>query len=263
MAITTLDGIIAASSQRVSYLKTGARTTVASSAFALFDVSGAPSGTLAVGNTANGIFPNHTIAGYPTLNTFAGGATGYLNSVEFSSTVASRLLVWDCLFSAGAYAFNATTTLASQPSYAARVPSSDYKGLELWFEAVTAFTGNPKVTVTYTNQGGTTARTTGAIATGIAPTVGRMIRLPLQAGDTGIQKIESVTCAVSTAGTFNIHVMRKLWTGRVRSNNDGDTHDFTKTGLPIVYDTSALRVAIATDSTASGVSELQIDIING
>jgi len=33
--------------------------------------------------------------------------------------------------------------------------------------------------------------------------------------------------------------------------------------LPIVYDTSALRVAIAPDSTAAGVSELQIDIING
>lgn len=63
--------------------------------------------------------------------------------------------------------------------------------------------GSQSIAVTYTNQDGVTGRTTGTIAaTGVAPIVGRMLQLPLQAGDTGVQKIESVTSTVSTAGTF-------------------------------------------------------------
>lgn len=263
MAITSLDQLIAAPKQLVGYLKTGSRTTIAAMPFSVFDVSGAPSGTMAVGNTANGIVPTDAVAGYPVINAFAGGATGYLSEVTFGSSVASRIGLYDCLFSAGAYAFNASTTLASQPSYAGRVPNADYNGLEIWFEAATAFTGNLNLTVTYTNQDGTTGRTTGAFSPGIAPTIGRMFLLPLQSGDTGVQKIESVTSTTATVGTFNIHVMRRLWQGRVRSNNDGDAHDFLKTGMPQVYADSAFRFIVYADSTASGTIEVQLEIANG
>jgi hypothetical protein len=167
------------------------------------------------------------------------------------------------LFKAGAYAFNANTTLASQPSYSTRLPNTDYKGLEIWIEAVTAFTGNLSIAVTYTNQNGTTARTTGTVATGIAPTVGRMIMLPLQAGDSGLQKIESVVGSVATAGTFNVLVLRRLWSGRCRIANDGDNHDYLKTGLVELFDTSALIAVATPDSTSTGIPELILEVSNG
>lgn len=266
MAITSLDGLIAAPTQKLTYLKTATRTTIAALPYSVFDLGGNPAaGTLAIGNTTTGVVPTDAVNGYPTISAFVGGNTGYLAGVHFGSSVASRITIMDCLFSVGAIAFTSTTTtLSSQPSYASRVlGGTDFTNTEIWLEAVTAFTGNLSIAVTYTNQAGVSGRTTGTFATGVAPAIGRMILLPLQAGDTGIQKIESITPSVSTAGTFNVHVMRRLWQGRVRINNDGDTHDFTKTGMPQIFDNSALRFIITADSTSSGIPELQLEIVNG
>lgn len=264
MAITTVDGLVSSLKQTVAFNKTASRTTVASTPFSVFDLAGTPgAGSLSVGNTANGIVPTDLTTGAPTIDAFSGSNIGYISKVDFSNTVASRLIVYDRLFSAGTYAFNANTALTAQPSYASRLPNTNYKGLELWLEAVTAFTGNLSIAVTYTNQDGLTARTTGTIATGTAPTVGRMIRLNLQSGDTGIQKIESVVATVSTVGTFNIHVMRKLWSGRVKFANDGDVHEFTKTNLPQVYSDCSLFYVVNADSTSTGLPTIDIDIVNG
>jgi hypothetical protein len=264
MAITTLDGIIAAAKQKIPLVKTSARTTVAATWFSLFDLAGQPgAGTLAGSSTAAGVVPDATVAGFPTINAFGGGATGYLAKVDFGSSVAGRMALYDCLFKAGAYAFNAATALAAQPSYSARVPGgTDYTGTEIWIEFVTAFTGTLSVAVTYTNQSGTTAHTTGTVVT-VAGTVGRLFQLPLAAGDTGVQKIESVTGTVATAGTFNVLVLRPLWTGRCRIANDGDVHDALRTGMVQVFATSAIYLMVATDSTSSGVPELQVTLANG
>ena len=264
MAITTLDGIIAAPRQAVIMRRTLSRTTIAASWFSVIDLAGSPgAGVLAGTSTTVGVVPTDATAGCPTIDAFSGANLGYLSAVEFSNYVACRLRLYDMLFKAGAYAFNANTALASQPSYAGRVPGSDYNGLEIWVEQVTAGTGNQAVNVTYTNQDGTGGRVTGAVGINAAPTVGRMWQLPLQAGDRGVQKIDNVTGTVASAGTFNVLVLRPLWTGRVRSANDGDSHDFLKTGLPQVFADSAFFVAVAPDSTAAGGYDMMIDVING
>jgi hypothetical protein len=264
MAITTLDDYIGAAKQRVTIIKTATRPTILVIPFSMMDIAGSPGASpLAVGNTANGIVPTDLAANYPILNDFGVGNTGYLSGVDFANTVACRLAVFDTIFSAGAYPFNANVTLASQPSYSSRVIAGDYKGLELWMEAASSFVNSQTITVTYTNQDGVTGQTTGAIATGVNPTIGRMLQLPLQTGDTGIQAIESVLSSGSTAGTFNIHVLRRLWMARVASNNSGDNHDFLKTGLPVVFADSALRFIVWPDSTLSGIPEFSLEIANG
>jgi hypothetical protein len=265
MAITTWDGYIASAKQPVRYVRTGARTTIANQWFSLFELAGSPgNGVLAGTSTAAGVVPTDLTAGVPTINPFGGSATGYLAQMEFGNSVASRLKMFDLLFKAGAYAFNAAQALSGQPSYSSRVAGgTDYTETQIWIEAVTAFTGNLSIAVTYTNQSGVTGRTTGTVTTGTAPTVGRMIQLPLQAGDTGVQKVESVTATVATVGTFNVLVLRPLWSGRCKTANDGDVHDLAKTGMPIVYADSALFVAVSADSTSSGVPELEFTIANG
>lgn len=264
MAILTLDQLVAAAKQRIPWIKTTTRTTVAAGWYSLFDVAGEPgAGTLAGINTANGVVPDDTVAGYPALTAFGGGNTGYLSRVEFGSSVACRLAIFDRLFVAGAYAFNANTTLASQPTYSARVPGGDYSGLEIWAEMVTAATGNQAVNVTYTKEDGTAGRTTGATGIGAAPAIGRCWQLPLAAGDKGVQKIEVVVGSVATVGTFNVQVLRRLWTGRVKIANDGDVHDLFKTGMPQVFDTSSLYVLVAADSTSSGIPDIAMQIANG
>lgn len=265
MAITTLDGLIAAASQRVGLIKTASRTSVAAIPFSVFDLAGNPgAGTLAGTSTTAGVVPTDATTGTPDINAFGGGATGYINTVTFGSTVACRLRIFDLLWKGGAYAFNANVALSAQPSYSGRVlGGTDFTNTELWLEAVTAFTGNQSINITYTNQAGTGSRSTGTIATGVAPIVGRMLQLPLQAGDTGIQKVDNVTSTVSTAGTFNVLVMRRLWEGRVIVANSGDTHDMLKTGLPQIFADSALFLQVIADSTATGIPEVQLEIVNG
>lgn len=261
--ILTLNDFIAAAKQKITLNKTATRTTVATGRFSLFDIAGNPGGgTLAGSSTANGSVPTDATAGYPVLNAFGGSATGRLARAEFGSSVACRLAIYDRLFLAGAYAFNASQALSSQPSYSGRLPGADYKDTELWVEQVTAATGNQAVNVTYTDQDGNAGATTGAVGIGAAPTVGRCWQLPLAAGDTGLQKIENVAGSVATAGTFNVMVLRPLWSGRVRINNDGDVHDLLKTGLPQLYADSALYVMVAADSTSSGIPEIELLVAN-
>lgn len=264
MAIASLDNYIAAAKQRVTWVKTAQRTTIAAFPFSLHELAGNPgAGTLAGGNTANGVVPTDADAGYPIISAFGASAVGYITKVEFANTVACWIDLYDRLFLAGAYAFNANVTLASMPSYSSRVPNADYGGLQIWVEQVTGATGNQAVSVGYTNQSGTTGRSTGAVGIGGAPTVGRAWQLPLQAGDSGVQAINSVTGSVATVGTFNVMVLRPLWSGRVQIANGGDVHELLRTGMPRVYENSALYALLAADSTSSGVPELQVEVANG
>lgn len=263
MAIATLDDLIAAKKQTISFYKSASRTTVASVAFSTHDLAGQPgAGTLAGTNTANGVVPTDADAGFPKILDFDAGAKGYVLSADIFSGSSSYFGLYDVVFKAGAYAFNANVTLSSQPSFSNRVPNgTDFTGCELWIECVTAFTGNQSIAVTYTNQDGTTGRTTGTIATGVAPIVGRMLRLPLQAGDTGVQKVESVVSTVSTAGTFNVLVMRRLAALRVGSNGWLAT-GVNELGLPEIFQHSALTWIQRNDSTTSSTYEAQVTIVS-
>ena len=263
MAIASFDQAIAAAKQYLSVAKTAVRPSIAASWFSVFDLAGNPgAGVLAGTSTAAGVVPTDATAGCPTIGAFGASALGYLWQLEYGCSVACRLKLFDMVFKAGAYAFNAAQALTGQPSYASRMPGGSYSDTQIWIEAVTAFTGNLTVTITYTNQSGVTGRTA-TLATGTALTVGRLMQVPLQAGDTGVQEITNVAGTVATAGTFNVLVLRPLWSGRCRTANDGDVHDFTKTGMPQVFADSALFLAVAADSTSTGIPEIELVVANG
>ena len=264
MAITTFDGFIGAAKQYVSMAKTASRTGVASRWFSVFDVAGNPgAGVLAGTSTTTGVVPTAATAGFPKINAFGGGATGYLAQVDFGSSVACRMKVFDMQWKGGAYAFNASTTGNTPTSFSSRVPGgTDFTNNQIWLEQVTAGTGIQNVAVTYINQDGTAGRTAGTIATAVN-IVGSLWQLPLQSGDTGVQGVTGVVGSVATAGTFNILVMRPMWSGRVRTANDGGVHDLALTGMPPAYADGAHYLAIAPDSTATGIPELELVIANG
>jgi len=261
MAITTLDGYIGAAKQRTTWMKTGTRTVVAALPYSTFDLAGNPGvGALAIGNTANGLVPIDSTAGYPVLSSFS-GQSGYLSKVEFGSSVPCCLDLYDRVFACGAYTFSSNVTLATQPSYAGRAVGGNYNGFQLWLEAVTAFTGILNVRVTYLDQDGN-AGDTGVVAT-LALPIGRCFQIPLAAGDSGISKIVSVVASVATVGTFNVMVLRPLWFGRIISANGGDTHDLLKTGFPQIFEDSALYMLLYADSTAVGLPDCSLQIAMG
>jgi len=262
MPIATLDGYIGASKYRLTWMKTGTRTLVAAMPYTIFDIAGSPgAGTLNIGNTANGLVPVDSNNGYPSIPTF-GGQNGYLSRVEFGSSVPCCFDLYDRLFAAGAYAFDANVTLASQPSFASRLPNAGiYNGLQLWIEAVTAFTGVLNIQINYLDQDGN-AGDTGVVAT-LALPIGRCCQIPLAAGDSGIQQINRVQGTVATVGTFNVMILRPLWFGRVITANGGDVHDLLRTGFPRIFDNSALYVLLYADSTAVGLPDLTLQVAVG
>lgn len=265
MAITTLDGLIAAARQQIVYAKTASVTAVATQLTAVHQAAGNPgAATLAVGNTTNGVVPTDATTGYPTINGFGGGAAGYLAGIQFVNSVAANLVLYDRLWHAGAFSFATTYALTSVPSFSSRVPGgTDFTGLELWVEQVTAGTGVQSVNVTYTNQAGTGSRSTGTVAAPAAAIVGRMWQLPLAAGDSGIQAISNVVGSVATVGTYNLVVMRRLATLRVNAVNMAGMLGFDMTGMPLIFADSALCLAVQPDSTATGLPALLLDIKNG
>jgi hypothetical protein len=273
MPITTFDGFIESAKQYIAIAKLNARAAVATGWFSQFDIAGTPGPGVAAGaNAANGVVPTDNTAGCPVIDAFAGPATGYLAQVDFGSSVACRMQIMDMLFKAGTYSFAAATSaLTAQPSYVSRVLAGNYKNTQIWIEVTTAFlTGTAwQVQVTYTNQDGVAGRSTTILPSTAAAslTQGRMYRLGLQAGDSGVQKIDSVIvtngATAMTAGAFNVLVLRALWTGRSRTANDGDVHDLAKTGMPVVFADSALVLMVAPDSTSTGVPEVRLVVASG
>lgn len=264
MAITTLDGAIAAARQRIQMWKSATRTSVAAYPFSVFDLAGNPgAGVLAGTSTTTGVVPTDATAGCPLINAFGGGNTGYISRIEGSNIVSCRIALYDMLWKAGAYAFNANTTGQTPTSFSSRIPGgTDYTGLELWYEQVTAGTLIQNVAVTYNDENGASS-TTGTFAMPLAMILGRMQQIPLAAGDKGIQGVTGVVGTVASAGTFNILIMRPLGEIRVRIANDSVVQDLLMTGMPQIFDDSALRVVVTADSTATQLPELMVDIVNG
>jgi hypothetical protein len=263
VSILTLDDYIGSQKEIIQLFKTGSITAVAGSPSSIFAAAGQPgAGVLSAGNTANGIVPTDAVAGYPRIGSFPGGAKGYLSRVSSVSSVACMLGIYDRVFSAGAYSFNASQVLSSQPSYVGRVPGGDYSVTELWYEQVTAGTLVQNVAVTYLDEAGG-AGSTGVIAMPAAMIAGRCQQLPLAAGDSGVSRIDTVTGTIASAGTFNINVLRPLWKGMVAAANYQTLDDLIKTGLPELFEDSALFLMVTPISTATGLPSLSLEIAKG
>lgn len=262
MAISTFDQYVAAKKELVNFKKTASLTSVAQMITSVFGQAGIPgAGTLAGNSTTAGVVPTSATAGFPPIKAFSGGAKGYLSRASCYNDRACTLYLVDVLWKGGAYAFNANVTLSGQPSYASRIPDGNYSGTEIWLEQVTAMTGNQTIRITYLDQDGN-AGDTGSIATGVAPIVGRCFTVPLASGDSGVQRIDSVLSTVSTAGTFNVLVVRPLLVMRIPGAGAGFDMDMLRTGLPEVFSGSALAVYVRPDSTATGVPEVYFEISN-
>jgi len=269
MAILSENDWIASYKQQLRICKASrSGLSPAKSWYSTFDGVGQPSASsLAVSSLTTGIVPVASDVGYPSIETFPSGATGYLTSLSFGMATAGRFRLFDRLFVCGSYDYNASATLSSQPSYASRLPfkvdgtTRNYSGTEIWLEASATITGNISVTVTYTNQDGVTGRTATTPAASSA-NLARCWQLALQAGDTGVQKIESVSATGASAGTacFNIMVLRRLADGYVEYANGADNQDLFRVGLIEIPQNAALYLAVGPDGTTPGVIEVSIGI---
>lgn len=269
MAITSGDGYIAAAKQIFPYTKT-AVTTVANTRYSIAQASGTPGSLTLLGpaTPAGGLLTDAT-AGMPTINAFGGGATGYLTRVQWASSVPSRIELWDKIFAVGITSTQMgtlqTLTLSGQPSILSRTPDGAGNGLRIFLEIATTLGATATtIAVTYTNSAGVSGRATGATGSLSGFVAGRWVEMALQAGDSGVQKIDTVVVGGATnTGALNVIIARPLWTNGPRVANGNGVDGIDRTGMPIVVETAALVATVIPDSTSTGTPDLLFEIANG
>ena len=97
--------------------------------------------------------------------------------------------------------------------------------------------GTPTITISYTNQAGTASRTgTNIIATVASSAIGATYFIGLQAGDTGVQSVQSLTLSATwTSGTINLVAYRILAQLELPGAFIPNAIDFLTGGGPRLY----------------------------
>jgi hypothetical protein len=259
MTIATFDDYLNALRQTV-------RITVATSSnWAAMDLGSTTN--VAVGNTANGSVPVAGSGIYPAIQSTSGRSFIAGANLVTDAVGGIRIFLYDRLFDCGAYQYSsgATTTLTSQPSFASRVPGSNYHGMHLFAESVGLGGGSgANVKVDYTNQDGVAGRTTGTVNLGNTTQAPTIFRLPLQGSDTGLQSIQAITVTGGYTGTTNIVVARPLMVLRGDAPSEY-AFPMEITGMVEIYETSALFMTMMKEGNSSVRPNfvLDLEIVSG
>lgn len=223
MAITTLDGHVAGLRPPFEFAKAVTATLVAGRPASLWALGGAP-GAGSFNSTLNGVvlsssstIPNGALPHYDPVS-----GNSYLAYFEAQATQAGRLQLRDRLWHNGGYTITSTAAQNSTtPTWPSRCPTSGTDdtpattglGVRLSVEVSAATgAGTPTITISYTNQDGTAGRTaTNIIATVASSAIGAVYDIGLQAGDTGVRSVESLTLSATwTSGTINLVAWRPI-----------------------------------------------------
>lgn len=268
MAITTMDGLVAAvaASQDINFYK-ASMTSAAGFWSSLWAEAGFPSaGSLSIGNTANGVVPTDATAGAPGIDAFTGD-TGYIGAWGCLSSAVGVAVLYDRIFHAGSYPTTptGTTNLTAQPSFASRVPGSNWKEVEIWLEINTVIAASAVTIQVNYQDGNNAAQNTVATASLSAYPTKRMIPLAL-ANNTGVQRINSYIIGGTAAatGSINIVCLRRLARTVTPTANIGEPRlDFFRLGGQNVFADSCLALMWLGTGTSSGTVFADCQLING
>lgn len=183
------------------------------------------------------VAPTNSSAGAIPFTDPGGGREKWLMSASLATVSSSvaHLFLYDRLLTIGSLDGTVTTAQTVGGSLTRHTGGA---GNQIWIEIYSAVgTTARTITASYTNQAGTSGRTTQAtIFGGSTGTVGNddraMIQLPLQAGDTGVQAVASVTISATTgtAGNFGVTVASPI-AFLAFDENGGAVRNFA-TGMP-------------------------------
>ena len=184
-----------------------------------------------------GSIPDRTTQGAIPFTPATGGRDKHLINTSITPFISGVYLLYDRLFHEGGLSATSTAaqTIQGSPASPALTRYTGGTGNIAFYEIYTDFGGNSRtLTMTYTNQTGTSGRTsTINIGDNFFREVTRMQRIPLAAGDSGIQSIQTVQINISsgTLGNFGITIAQPLAWIPVNVAGTMGWRDYT-TGLP-------------------------------
>lgn len=172
---------------------------------------GAPGAGSAPGAVA---IPDNTTPGSFLITDPGGGREKFLTSFQYGSYLSHTVRLYDRLLHISGLSATVTT-----PQTVGGVITRNTGGVgnQIWVEIYTQIGAvSQTITASYTNQAGASGKTTTAVLFGATSyrEIYRTFPLPLAAGDTGVQSVQSVTVTNSTgtAGDFGITLIKPLLT---------------------------------------------------
>lgn len=267
MAITTLDGAIAGMRPARFISKAVTATLVAGRPASLWSLGGSP-GAGSFDTTLNGVTLSSTsaqVAGQ-IPHTDPGTGNAYLARFSGAATQAGTLLLLDRMWHNGGYTITSNTAQNSTtPTWPARdaAGSTNGDGVLLALEVSAACgAAAPTITIAYTNQAGTGSRSaTNLLATTNSPAIGATYFIGLQAGDTGVRSVQSLTLSVSwVSGTINLVAYRLLAALELPLGGTPNAIDLVTGGMPRIYNgTVPWMVFVPNTTTASNISGTYVE----
>lgn len=271
MAIATLDALISAiSSGRIeAFYKASGTSEAAGTLCDLFTAAGRPAAAAAPSVGLNGETLSRTSAGVIPFTDAAGALTKYLSNLAAAASEASSLLLYDRLWQNSGIV---VTTVGAQAITPVAIPSRDANGaalgdgIQAYLEIYTATTNAGAVnnaTISYTNTAGTAGRTgtiTSIPATAVA---GTMCQIQLQAGDTGIRSIESISLGTSlVSGAVGLVLLRPLVFAGMAIPNVAMQQGFDECGAKL-WPGSALCLAVMSSTTVRPLVTGSLTLVEG
>jgi len=215
---TTQDSIIAGYQPPFPFLKAATATPVAFRPMTLWGLNGT-TGAGVYNGTLNGVALDSTtaqLAGQIPFVDVAPSTYNYLANITLAMNVHGQIIFADRLWHNGGITITSTSAQAiTSPTFPARDANGSTNGegvlLAVEVSAITG-AGTPTITISYTNSDGTAGRTaTNVQATTAASVVGSTYLMSLQAGDTGVRSVQSITLSATwTSGTINIVAYRPI-----------------------------------------------------
>ena len=242
MAITSLDLAIAGERPVEEYSKAVTGTLVAGRPFSPFYLAGVPGAAAA---------PSPGLSG-AALTTYAGqipvpAASGNTHLSYFQCTSSANyggVLLADRLWHNSGFTITLTTAqTVNSVAWPARDKNGSTNGAGVYLGVeVSAATGagTPTITVSYTNSDGTAGRTgTNTVATVATSAAGTFYPIGLQAGDTGVRSVQSLTLSATwTSGTIHLVAYRPIMPLGLPAAGAPATVNAVTGNLARVYDNS-------------------------
>ena len=262
MAITSLDQLLAASNQLKSFGKVSMTAKAAGTFQSLWTAAGLPAAGANPASLAMVIPTSATAGALPFVNPATG--LSYISKISSSQQTIGTLILYDRI--AHSSGLNGTLTTAQAVNGAALTRHTTGEDVELFLEVYTATGATASnVTISYTNSAGVAGRTTPAVAMQVTPVVGQMLPIPLQAGDTGIRSVQSVTLSASTAtaGNFGITLVKRIAEIPITVAGTGVVLDPFALGFPQIANDACLSFMVVTSTTSTGFITGTINIAQG
>ena len=262
MAITTEDGIVAGLKPPAVFVKNVAAAEASGQYRNLGNVAGNPAAWVLGAPGMAGVAVTTATIGGALPFTNGGASNVYLAalSVSVGANIVGYYLYDLLWYQSGIVETTTTAQTINSVAWPARSSDGTINGdkVEIWMHCTTATTNAAVIantTFAYTNQAGTAGRSAGLAYSWPATAVaGTMVPFGLQAADTGVRSVQTVTLGTSyAAGQVELIALRSIAFVPFIGAISGMLLDWAGLGFPQLFDNSALYMAYLSSGTAGSL----------